>query len=174
MGDKALMNPDRQAPAGAEIDIDAIEARARAATQGEWRAHDDDDVIWVDVAQSEPCTVIAWAGFDSATGAPEQCAADAAHIAALHPGAVLAWAGETRRLRRIEAAARAWIAHLEGHGKGLYRDGIPGDLIDALNTEAGTCTACGGVGLLDDEVRPGEVTARTCTDCTGRTDGGGA
>jgi hypothetical protein len=42
-----------------------------------------------------------------------------------------AWAQNAKAEKVIEAA-RAWLGKLESHGRGVYMDGIPGELMDAL------------------------------------------
>lgn len=43
---------------------------------------------------------------------------------------------ELRATRVVVEAAKAWLAHLDGTGA-HYRDGIPGELIDAIERLAG-------------------------------------
>ena len=43
---------------------------------------------------------------------------------------------ELRAARVVVEAAKAWLAHLDGTGA-HYRDGIPGELIDAIERLAG-------------------------------------
>jgi hypothetical protein len=82
-------------------DIDALEAAARAATPGPWEVERD-----IDPAHYSP-DVLAAGGVIVQTLASDMTrmedAANAAYIAALHPGAALALIA---RVRRAEAALR--------------------------------------------------------------------
>lgn len=40
---------------------------------------------------------------------------------------------ENRALRKVYRAAQEWLDHLQGAGQGRYQDGVPGDLMDAID-----------------------------------------
>ena len=75
-----------------KLDLDGIEARAKAATHGEWRSGGDGS-SWV----SSPRGYIYYA----AGAGKDADRADAAHIAGLSPDVALALVARMRRLERI-------------------------------------------------------------------------
>jgi citrate lyase beta subunit len=87
----------------APLDLDAIEARANAATPGPWTTRD------IDAGQGHPPTVITLKGFF--TIAPiqswDQRPENAAHIAGMDPTTTLALVTEVRRLRAAVETQRA-------------------------------------------------------------------
>jgi len=77
----------------AELDLDGIEARAKAATPGPWRA--------------EGHEINAGYGADFWMVGDVDSSADAAHIAGLSPDVALELCAEVRRLRKLAEAERA-------------------------------------------------------------------
>jgi hypothetical protein len=47
------------------------------------------------------------------------------------------WAKREAEVRALVEAVRAWLTRLEREGGGRYLDGVPGDLMDALDAMEG-------------------------------------
>lgn len=99
--------------AAVRLDLDELERKARAATQGEWAAdrvpgmpRDDDpvlaNVIALELDDTGRQQQIADC-YDNTNCADKQCEANAAHIAAVSPPTVLALIA---RIRELEGEAR--------------------------------------------------------------------
>lgn len=89
----------------AKLDLDALEARARAATPGRWLLPFDDGAL---VAADRPRDSLLSVDKDGMGVVDRR--ADAEHIAGLSPDVVLALVAELRALRRIERMVRGAYA----------------------------------------------------------------
>ena len=112
------------------LDLDAIEARARAATQGEWipghHANPDHSCscrgILSEFYFGSICTVNESLTRDIEDGdnpPPEEAAANARHIAGMDPTTTLALTAEVRKLREAEQKHLQYVTSLAKylHGK---------------------------------------------------------
>jgi hypothetical protein len=113
------------------LDLDAIEARAKAATQGRW--YSDPGIGWPEglaeaIGIAQTAAGVFWpvrsaigesiAFVDGRKGTPNAGTGnDAAHIAGLDPQTALALVAEVRRLREAETRMRAALRDIvNGHG----------------------------------------------------------
>jgi hypothetical protein len=104
---------------------DDLRAKAKAATPGPWEAgenHNDEPCVYADNGNRW----IAVLPHLCVTPILEMAQADAAFIAAASPDVVLGLLDEIERLRRIEAAARAFFS--QPYDNGQYEAALAAEL----------------------------------------------
>jgi hypothetical protein len=100
-----------------DLDLDALEAAAKAATPGEWRRTEPGVLsAWsVDLPSPHHTVSVPFAPFafgEVVAASPKED--DTTFIAAASPDVVLALVAEVRRARIIEVAAEALVADQDG------------------------------------------------------------